>query len=72
MHMHCLLKVVISSPLLHLSYTACALMSCVSVKRRPCVVYVLSSNHGANPTFFDKKNKDWKSRTLVTPTPYVR
>ena len=34
----------------------------------------MMSGHGANPIFFNKKNKDWKSRTLATPlpTPYVR
>ena len=25
--------------------------------------------HGANPTFFLKKKKDWKSRTLAAPYP---
>ena len=25
--------------------------------------------HGENPIFFNKKNKDWKSRTLATPSP---
>ena len=25
------------------------------------------SGHGPNPTFFNKKNKDWTSRTLANP-----
>ena len=29
----------------------------------------IMSAHGANPIFFNKKNKDWTSRTLATPTP---
>ena len=27
------------------------------------------SGHGANPIFFNKKNKDWTSRTLTPPLP---
>ena len=27
------------------------------------------SGHGANPVFFNKKNKDWRCRTLATPPP---
>ena len=27
------------------------------------------SGHGANPIFFNKKNKDWTSRTLANPPP---
>ena len=30
------------------------------------------SNHGANPIFFNKKNKDWTSRTLANPPPPLR
>ena len=30
------------------------------------------SGHGANPIFFNKKNKNWASKALATPTPYVR
>ena len=33
----------------------------------------MMSVHGANPIFFNKKNKDWTSRTLTNPLlPYVR
>ena len=32
----------------------------------------MMSGHGANPIFFNKKNKDWTSRTLANPPPYVR
>ena len=27
------------------------------------------SGHGANPIFFNKKDKDWTSRTFVNPLP---
>ena len=27
----------------------------------------MMSGHGANPVFFNKKNKDWASRALVLP-----
>ena len=27
------------------------------------------SGYGANPIFFNKKNKDWTSRTLANPSP---
>ena len=27
------------------------------------------SGHGANPIFFNKKNKDWTSKTIVNPHP---
>ena len=27
------------------------------------------SDHGANPIFFNKKKKDWTSRTLAIPPP---
>ena len=27
------------------------------------------SGHGANPIFFNNKDKDWTSRTLATPNP---
>ena len=26
--------------------------------------------HGGNPIFFNKKNKDWTSKTSLTPSPY--
>ena len=29
----------------------------------------MMSDHGANPIFFNKKNKDWASRTLAIPRP---
>ena len=29
----------------------------------------MMSGHGANPIFFDKKKKDWTSRTLANPPP---
>ena len=29
----------------------------------------MMSGHGANPIFFNKKNKDWMSRTLANPPP---
>ena len=29
------------------------------------------SGHGANPVFFNKKNKDWRCRTLATPPPPI-
>ena len=29
----------------------------------------MMSGHGANPIFFNKKNKDWTSRTLANPHP---
>ena len=33
----------------------------------------MMSGHGANPIFFNKKNKDWTSRTVANPPPpYVR
>ena len=33
----------------------------------------MMSGHGGNPIFFNKKNKDWTSKTLVNPPPpYVR
>ena len=32
----------------------------------------MMSDHGTNPIFFDKKNKDWTSRTLATPPPPLR
>ena len=28
----------------------------------------MMSGHGANPIFFNKKNKDWTFRALATPT----
>ena len=28
------------------------------------------SDHGAYPILFDKKTKDWTSRTLATPSPH--
>ena len=31
----------------------------------------MMSGHGANPVFFDKKNKDWASRALVLPHPIL-
>ena len=30
----------------------------------------MTSAHGANPVFFNKKNEFWTSRTLRTPTTY--
>ena len=27
------------------------------------------AGHGANPIFFNKKDKDWTSRTLAKPSP---
>ena len=30
------------------------------------------SGHGINPIFFNKKNKDWTSRTIVNQPSYVR
>ena len=32
----------------------------------------MMSDHGANPIFFDKKNKDWTSRTLANLPPTLR
>ena len=29
----------------------------------------IMSGHVANPVFFNKKNKDWMSRTLTSPPP---
>ena len=29
----------------------------------------MMSGYGANPIFFNKRNKDWKSRTLANPHP---
>ena len=31
------------------------------------VCLIMMSNHGANPVFSNKKNKDWTSKTLSTP-----
>ena len=31
----------------------------------------MMSGHGPNPIFFNKKSKDWTSRTLANPPPFT-
>ena len=43
------------------------------VRKKAPDINSMMSGHGANPIFFNKKDKDWTSGTLVNPPPlYVR